>query len=63
MHCSSTAGVRAPLSSPPNLADGGDDIGLSLGGETDKGVKTWFGDDPRVACWEGDDGGFVDRVK
>ena len=42
---------------------GGEEIGLSLGGEDESGVKTLLGLDPRVAIWEGEDGGFVDRVK
>ena len=46
------------------MADGGgEEIGLSLVGEDDKGVEISLGLDPRVAICEGDDGGFVDRVK
>ena len=42
---------------------GGEEIGLSLVGEDDRGVKMLLGEDPRVAIWDGEDGGFVDRVK
>ena len=63
LHCSKTAGVSAPLSKAFNFDDGGDESGLSFGGETDNGVKTSFGVDPWVAFWEGEEGGFVERVK
>ena len=62
LQCSSTAGVSAPLLCPLGFV-GGEEIGLSLGGEDESGVKTLLGLDPRVAIWEGEDGGFVDRVK
>lgn len=42
---------------------GGEDKGLSLPGDEDGGVEMSLGLDPRVAIWEGEDGGFVDRVK
>ena len=46
------------------MADGGgEERGLSLVGEEDRGVKMSLGLDPRVAIWEGEDGGLVDRVK
>ncbi len=38
-------------------------MGLSLDGEEEIGVKTLLGVDPRVAIRDGEDGGFVDRVK
>ena len=64
LQCSSTAGVSAPLSWLCPLCRGcGDDMGLSLDGEEEIGVKTLLGVDPRVAIWDGEDGGFVDRVK
>lgn len=32
-------------------------------GDEDGGVEMSLGLDPRVAIWEGEEGGFVDRVK
>ena len=65
LQCSSTAGVRAPLLWlwPLWCRADGEDSGLSFGGDEERGVKMLLGEDPRVAIWDGEDGGFVDRVK